>query len=153
ASQEHPIRQRGQLGRRALLRAPDHAAFAIRRKAVGVLARILCSRVPQGRYRDGDRIDEDGFSGTLGARVELVGDVDDIIGDQLADFVAVLLLIGVGQRFAHELTGSIVTERSSGRRTLWPIPIMTRSPSTGRALTGASCRRKAFPSTRAARST
>ncbi len=49
ASQEHPVGQRGQLGRRALLRAPDHAALAIRREAVGVFARILCGGVAQRR--------------------------------------------------------------------------------------------------------
>ena len=97
ASQEHPVRQRGQLGRRALLRAPDHAAFAIRREAVGVFPRVLCGRVPQRAYRDGYRIDEGGFGGTLGARVELVGDIHHIIADQLADLIAVLLFIGVGR--------------------------------------------------------
>src|SRR2546425_11297337 len=94
ASQERSVRQRGELGRRALLRAPDHAAFAVRREAVGVFPRVLCGWVPQRRYRDGYRIDEDGFSGTLGARVELAGDIHHVIGDQLADFVAVALLIG-----------------------------------------------------------
>src|SRR5204862_5565885 len=89
------------------------------------LARILRGRMAQRGDGDGDRIDEGGFGGTLGARVELVGDIGDVIGDQLADFVAVSLL--VVQRFAHELTASIVTERSSGRRTPWPIPVMTTS--------------------------
>src|SRR5205823_6904223 len=97
ASQQHSVRQRGQLGRRALLRAPDHAAFAVRREAVGVFARILRGRVLERHYCDGDRVDEGGFGGTLGARVELVGDIHHIVGDQLADFVAVLLLIGVGR--------------------------------------------------------
>src|SRR5438552_293574 len=124
ASQQHPVGQRGELGRRALRRSPDHTALAVR-KAVGVFARILRGRVPQRGDGDGDRIDQGGFGGTLGALVELVGDIDDVIGDQLADFVAVSLL--VVQRFAHELTASIVTERSSGRRTLWPIPIMIMS--------------------------
>src|SRR5207253_9126864 len=75
ASQEHSVRQRGQLGGRALLRAPDHATFAIRREAVGVFARVLCGRVPQRDYCDRYRIDEDGLGGTLGARVELAGDI------------------------------------------------------------------------------
>src|SRR5207245_8818934 len=55
ASQEHPVRQRGELGCRALLRTPYHAAFAVRREAVGVFPRVLCGRVPQRGYCDGDR--------------------------------------------------------------------------------------------------
>src|SRR5258705_128006 len=97
ASQEHSVRQRGELGRRALLRAPDHAAFAVRGKAVGVLARVLRSRVLERHYCDGYRIDKGGLGGALGARVELAGDVYHVIGDQRADFVAVLLLIRVGR--------------------------------------------------------
>ena len=51
ASQQHAVRQRRELGERALGRAPDHAAFAVG-EAVGVLARILRGRVPQGKDPD-----------------------------------------------------------------------------------------------------
>jgi len=96
-SQEHPFVKAASSGA-ARFCVPQITQFLLfAGKRLGVFPRVLCGRVPQRAYCDGYRIDEGAFSGTLGARVELAGDIHHIIADQLADLIAVLLFIGAGR--------------------------------------------------------
>jgi len=86
ASQQHPVRQRASSGA-ARFGVPQITQLCHSKSDRRVCAHSV-QRVPQRRDGDGYRIDKGGFGGALGARIELARDIDDVIGDQLADFVA-----------------------------------------------------------------